>query len=132
MNVPRVVSLAILRSRGYVLLQRRPQGGTLPGLWQFPGGKVEFGEHPWDALRRELAEELGARVRKGRLFGVYSHLYDLGGSRVHYILVAYEVRVSRSSVRAREDLRWVALKDLGQWPIVPGSGPIVADLLRGP
>lgn len=131
MDAPRLVAVALLTSGDRVLVERRPPDGPLPDQWQFPGGKVEFGEHPWDALRRELREELGLAVGKGTLFGVYSHVYDLEGTRVHYVLVAFRVVTARARVPERDDLRWVSPRTLRSWPVVPGSRPIVADLARG-
>jgi len=130
-DVPRLVALGIFISGSRVLMERRPAEGPLPGLWQFPGGKVEFGEHPWDALRREIREELGLRIPHGSLFGLYSHVYDLEGQRVHYVLVAYRVRVPRAKVEEDESLRWVSRRALERLAVVPGSRPIVADLTRG-
>lgn len=129
-DVPRLVAVALLISGDRVLVVRRPPDRPFPHQWEFPGGKVEFGEHPWDALRRELREELNLRVTRGRFFGIYSHVYDLGGQRVHYVLVAYRCRVARSNVRERETRRWVTPAQLRRWPVVPGSRPIVADLAR--
>ncbi len=131
MDVPRLVALGIFISGSRVLMERRPAKGPLPGLWQFPGGKVEFGEHPWDALRREIREELGLRIPHGSLFGLYSHVYDLEGQRVHYVLVAYRVRVPRARVEESESLRWVSRRALERLAVVAGSRPIVADLVRG-
>lgn len=126
-----MVALGILTSGSRVLLEQRPADGPLPGLWQFPGGKVEFGEHPWDALRREIREELGLRIAGGSLFGLYSYVYEIEGRRVHYVLAAYRLRVPRAKVRERERLRWISLDDLHRWPVVPGSKSLVADLIRG-
>lgn len=129
MDVPRPVAIALLTSGGSVFLERRPETGPLPGLWQFPGGKVEFGEHPWDALRRELREERSLRIDRGSLFGVYSHVYEVGGERVHYLLIAYRVRVARDRLKDSDDARWIAASELRGLPVVPGSKPIVTDLL---
>ena len=131
MDAPRLVALGILVSGSRVLMERRPAEGPLPGLWQFPGGKVEFGEHPWDALRREIREELGLRIPHGSLIGLYSHVYDLEGQRVHYVLVAYRVRVPNAKVAESESLRWVPRRDLSRLAMVPGSKPIAAELARG-
>ncbi|HEY5605564.1 MAG TPA: NUDIX domain-containing protein [Thermoplasmata archaeon] len=130
MDVPRLVAVALLASGDRILLLRRPDDGPLPGQWEFPGGKVEFGEHPWDALRRELREELALRVARGALFGIYSHVYDLPGQRVHYVLVAYHCPIRRDRVRETANRTWAAVRDLGRWPIVLGSRPILADLQR--
>jgi 8-oxo-dGTP pyrophosphatase MutT (NUDIX family) len=91
---------------------------------------VEFGEHPWDALRREIREELGFRIVGSSLFGLYSYVYEIAGRRIHYVLVVYRLRVLRAKVKETRGLRWVSLSDLRRWPVVPGSKPIVADLIR--
>lgn len=127
-DLPRLVAIGILTSGSRVLVTRRPTGGPMPGMWEFPGGKVEFGEHPWEALRREIREELGIRIDAGQLFGVYSHVYNLEGSKAHYVLVAYRVRLPRAKVRPTEDRQWVPTAELGRWPVVPGSKPIAVDL----
>jgi 8-oxo-dGTP pyrophosphatase MutT (NUDIX family) len=91
---------------------------------------VEFGEHPWDALRREVREELGLEITRGTLFGLYSHVYDLEGLRAHYVLAAYRVPAQRGRVPEAEDRRWASVSELGRLPVLPGSRPIVADLVR--
>lgn len=129
MDAPRLVAVALLTAGDRVLLLRRPRSGPLPDQWEFPGGKVEFGEHPWDALRRELREELSLRVRDGSLFGVYSHVYELGETRAHYVLVAYRTRIE-GRVRETEDRRWATAAELRRLPIVPGSKGLAADFLK--
>jgi len=127
---PVVVAVGILTSGLRVLVVRRPDDGPVPEQWEFPGGKVEFGEHPWNALRRELWEELSLRVARGTLYGVYSHMYDIRGGRAHYVLVAYRMQVARHRVPETDRVRWVRLADLPRWSLIPGSRPIVADLAR--
>lgn len=123
-----VVAVALLRARDRVLVARRPASAPLPGEWQFPGGRVEFGEHPWDALRRELREELGIRTTRGRLFGVYSHVSDLEGDSVHYVLIAYEVPIARDRIRETGSRTWATVAELRRMPVLAGSRPIVRDL----
>ncbi len=130
MDVPRIVAVALLTSRRRVLVNRRPASGPLPGQWQFPGGKVDFGEHPWDALRRELREELKIRITHGTLYGIYSHVYEIGGLQAHYVLVAYHVAMPRARIRTSDDWRWGTVAELRRWPVLPGSKPIVADLAQ--
>ena len=73
----RVVGAVILRD-GRVLCAQRGHAGSLPGMWEFPGGKVEAGETPRDALERELDEELRVSVRVGDVVTTTAHEYDFG------------------------------------------------------
>jgi 8-oxo-dGTP diphosphatase len=125
-----LVAVALLTNRRRVLVSLRTGRDALSGLWEFPGGKVEFGEHPWEALRRELREEIRFRATRGRLFGVYSHVYEFERSRVHVVIVAYRVIAPAGRIRPSMDRVWVPISKLDDWPIVPGSRPIVDDLMR--
>src|SRR5215475_10023251 len=71
-----IVAAGIVIERGRVLLSRRKKGSHLAGLWEFPGGKVEAGEDPRAALRRELDEELGIDAEIGEIVDVTFHRYD--------------------------------------------------------
>lgn len=70
------VAAAVLLERGKVLLTQRKTGAHLEGAWEFPGGKVEPGEDPRDALRRELREELGIETTVGEIVDVTFHRYE--------------------------------------------------------
>lgn len=126
-RVPIPVVVALLVNRGRVFLMQRARDRPLPGQWEFPGGKVEVGEPPVAALRRELREELGLAVGRIALFGVYSHVYELPAGRTHYVIVAY-----RASVREGEWSRagrWMNARALLADEVVAGSRPIVRDLV---
>ena len=77
-----LVAAGILIEEGRVLLSKRKQGKHLPGLWEFPGGKVGVHEDPREALRRELAEELGLDVLVGDVVAVSFHRYDDAASPI--------------------------------------------------
>jgi 8-oxo-dGTP diphosphatase len=83
-----VVAAAILVEGGRVLLTQRKRGTHLEGLWEFPGGKVEDGEDPRDALARELREELGIDVEVGDIVDVTFHRYESKA----VLLLFYEAR----------------------------------------
>ena len=71
-----IVSAAVIFERGCVLLSQRKSGTHLSGAWEFPGGKVETGEDPREALRRELREELGIEVTVGEIVDVTFYRYE--------------------------------------------------------
>ncbi len=71
-----LVAAAVLIENGRVLLTQRKQGAHLEGKWEFPGGKVEPGEDPRDALRRELREEIGIEATVGEIVDVTFHRYQ--------------------------------------------------------
>lgn len=71
-----IVAAGLVVERGNILLSRRKKGTHLAGCWEFPGGKVEPGEDPRAALRRELEEELGILVEVGEIADVTFHRYD--------------------------------------------------------
>lgn len=79
--VPRAVVAAVIERDGLVLAARRPDKGHLAGLWEFPGGKVETGETPEQALAREIREELGCTVSVGAAITTTDYAHLETGSR---------------------------------------------------
>lgn len=110
-----VVTAGVLRQDGRVLIGRRPEGGLLGGLWEFPGGKLEEEETLQGCLRRELAEELGIRVRVGDLIDVIEHAYTHFQVSVH----AFQCRHQGGNIHPLEhaELRWVAIDQLDEYPM---------------
>ena len=121
-----VVACALVDTDKRVLIARRPEGKTLAGLWEFPGGKVEPGETPEACLIRELEEELGIRVSHACLapFVFASHEYE----SFHLLMPLYLVRRWEGTVRALEHkgLAWVKPKDMDRYPMPPADPPLVA------
>lgn len=104
------VTAAIIRQRERVLIARRPLGGMLGGLWEFPGGKKKRGESLEECLQREICEELGIEIKVGQLVTRVKHAY----THLRITLYAFECRRVRGRPRAIQvaDWRWVTLDAL--------------------
>src|SRR6266446_6412302 len=74
----------LIRPDGSFLIARRPPGKPMDGYWEFPGGKIEPGESIFDALRRELREELGITITKAVPWAQRIHTYSHATVRLHY------------------------------------------------
>lgn len=85
-----IVTAAIIERGSEILIAQRKAGASQGLLWEFPGGKVRFGEDPRHCLAREIREELGADIEVGPLFSVESHVYD---DDRHIILIVYRCRL---------------------------------------
>lgn len=124
-----VVACALIDTDGRVLVTQRPEGKSLAGLWEFPGGKIEPGERPEDALIRELGEELGITVREPCLAPLTfaSHAYE----RFHLLMPLYLCRRWEGFVRAKEGqaLRWVRPQALRELPMPPADAPLIPALV---
>jgi len=123
-----VAAVALIDADGRILLAQRPEGKTMAGLWEFPGGKVDPGETPEGALVRELAEELGIDVTASCLapFTFASHTYP----DFHLLMPLYVCRKWSGIPVAREGqrLRWVRPAQLTDYPMPPADKPLVAML----
>jgi len=123
-----VSAAALIDTDGRVLLAQRPEGKAMAGLWEFPGGKVEHGETPEQALIRELTEELMIDVRESCLAPLTfaSHAYPT----FHLLMPLYICRTWRGTPTPREGqtLQWVRAARLGDYPMPPADVPLVAIL----
>ena len=123
-----VSAAALVDADGRVLLARRPEGKSMAGLWEFPGGKVGDGETPEAALIRELGEELAIDVTESCLapFTFASHAYD----DFHLLMPLYLCRIWEGVVTAREgqELIWRRPADIDDLPMPPADTPLVAML----
>jgi 8-oxo-dGTP diphosphatase len=123
-----VVACALIDTDNRVLIAQRPEGKTLAGLWEFPGGKLEPGERPEPALIRELAEELGITVQESCLAPLTfaSHGYE----SFHLLMPLYICRKWDGMVTPREgqQLAWVRANKLRDYPMPPADVPLIAHL----
>jgi len=123
-----VAAVVLVDADGRVLLAQRPEGKSMAGLWEFPGGKVDQGETPETALIRELHEELGIDVAASCLapFTFASHAYP----DFHLLMPLYVCRKWSGIPMAREGQRltWVRPARLADYPMPPADKPLVAML----
>ena len=124
-----VAACALIDADGRVLLAQRPEGKSMAGLWEFPGGKVEAGERPEDTLIRELREELGIVVREECLAPLTfaSHSYP----DFHLLMPLYVCRRWEGMVAAQEGqaLAWVRPNRLRDYKMPPADEPLVSHLM---
>ena len=119
-----VAACALLSEAREVLIAKRPPGRSLAGLWEFPGGKVERGEGPEEALIRELKEELGIEIAKVDLSPLTfaSHAYP----DFHLLMPVYLCARWRGALAAqeRQELLWVRPEDLVRYDMPPADEPL--------
>ncbi len=125
MKVVLVSAVALIDTDGRVLLAQRPQGKSMAGLWEFPGGKIEAGETPEVALIRELQEELGINTWQSCLAPLTfaSHSYD----SFHLLMPLFACRKWQGTPQSREGqtLKWVRPNDLKSYPMPPADVPLI-------
>ena len=121
-----VAAAALIDADGRVLMASRPPGKSMAGLWEFPGGKVDPGETPEQALARELREELGIETGAGCMapLAFASHDYD----SFHLLMPLYAIRVWTGHPRPLEgqSLKWVNAAGMTALPMPPADIPLVA------
>lgn len=120
-----VSAVALIDVDGRVLLAQRPEGKSLAGLWEFPGGKVEAGETPEEALIRELQEELGINTWSSCLAPLTfaSHSYE----KFHLLMPLFACRRWDGTPMSNEGqaLKWVKANELKDYPMPPADIPLI-------
>ena len=121
-----VVCAVIVREDGLFLVAQRPPDKRMGGLWEFPGGKVEPGEDPAAALRREIREEFGTDIEVGRRLAAVDHDYGDFRIRLHPFLA----RLAGGGLVAAEhaDWTWTDAEGAGSLDWAPADLPVLADL----
>ena len=123
-----VAAAALINEKGEILLAQRPEGKSMAGLWEFPGGKLDPGETPEFALMRELEEELGIETRPGCYYPIAfaSHSYD----DFHLLMPLFACRKWEGEPQLREHqaFAWVRPVDMGEYPMPEADLPLVTTL----
>jgi 8-oxo-dGTP diphosphatase len=127
---PLLVSAAVIINESQVLLGQRRKGERHSLKWEFPGGKVEPGESPRQALVRELREELQIEAKIGVELARYEHDYP-SGSRVHLLFFVVKEYTGPPVARVFEQISWVNLAALPEMDFLEGDIDFVKRLARG-
>ncbi len=129
-KAPVIVAAAVLVEGGRVLLSQRKAGTHLAGAWEFPGGKVEPGEDPRDALKRELVEELGIETVIGAPVEVTFHAYPTKD----VLLLFFEASRKPTSAEPRAidvaAVRWAEPEELRDADFPPADLAVLAQVRR--
>lgn len=122
----RVVCAVISDGFGRYLVAKRPEGKPLAGKWEFPGGKVDSGEEPHEALRREIREEMGVEISLTGMLREVIHPYE--SFSIH--LLPFLAGVSAGTLRAleHEEIRWLPLHELEALDLADADVPVVHQL----
>jgi 8-oxo-dGTP diphosphatase len=124
-----VVAAAMLREDGRILLQKRPDGRSMAGLWEFPGGKLEDGETPEAALVRELAEELAIQIEPANLLPACFASANIGDRPLLLMLYICTVWEGEPVAVESPELGWFAIDEMRGLPMPPADIPLL-DLLK--
>lgn len=130
MKIVYVVAAALINKDGLIMLAQRPEGKSMAGLWEFPGGKIEENETPEQALARELEEELRIQVDPTALEPITfaSHSYE----DFHLLMPLYALKTWQGSPEPAEGqtLDWVAPQDLRRYPAPAADVPLFDFLVQ--
>lgn len=120
---PLLVTAAIIEKQGNFLVTQRPANKPHALMWEFPGGKMEAGESPQQALQRELLEELEIEISADSIFDVVYYCYDWGP----VLILAYRCRWISGEIKHLEvaDHRWATATELSDLPLLPADRPLI-------
>jgi len=121
------VTGALIKKNDKYLIGRRGPNEKSPGLWEFPGGKIEKGETPIECIKRELKEELNINAEIGDLVTKYNYDYP----NVSYLLYFFKVKsyIGEFKIIVHDKLEWVSLNDFHKYDFLQGDTPLINQML---
>lgn len=121
-----VVAAILINKEDKILIAKRKKNKKMGGLWEFPGGKIEQGETPENALIRELKEEMNIGIRPITFFG--ENIYDYGNSIFKLIAYISEIVQGEIELNDHEEYKWVCKEELGAYKFAPADVVFVEKL----
>jgi len=128
MNYPILVTAAIIEKDGKFLITQRPDDGRHnANRWEFPGGKIDFGEEPRTSLKREIQEELGIEIEVGDIFECSSHVYD---KIKQVILLGFYCKYISGEIQNLDikSYKWVTAEEMKDYDISEADLPFIEKL----
>ena len=121
------VAGALLKHEDKYLICRRNLKGDMPGLWEFPGGKVEVGESPKECIRRELKEELDIDAKIGNIFTRYTFSY----THATYHLFFYDILSFQGIMKmnVHDNIKWETVNRFKHYDFLPGDIPLIKKIM---
>ena len=116
------VVAAIIEKNGDFLLCKRGPGGNCPFLWEFPGGKIEPGESPFGAIKREILEELSAKIEPLEVFEEYSYSYP--DREIYFYFIRAKLLSDEIRPTFHVETKWIKPHDKAIFELCPADIPI--------
>lgn len=123
-----VVAGLMFNEEGKVLIARRAPHKSLPGNWEFPGGKIEDNESPEISLERELLEEFEIQTKTGKCFGVNEH--DYGSFKIRLSFYQSIFVSGKWKLSDHDKIEWVDIDSLNKYEMAEADVPIIKELLK--
>ena len=129
MKYPLLVMAAVIEKNKKFLITQRPRDVHNAERWEFPGGKIDFGEDPRYALQREIKEELGIKIEAEDVFELNSHIYD---KKKHIILIACRCNYLSGKVKKKQikDFKWVKPEKMMDLDVTEADLPFIKKLIE--
>ena len=124
------VTASLIRYQGRILIAQRQNFGRFANKWEFPGGKIDPGETPPQALRRELEEELGIRVEIGGLYSETLYRYEFGRIRQYTYWVELSVLPDGLQLYEHQAIAWVTPSELPQYEFAGADCAVLEKLIQ--
>ena len=127
MAFPILVTAAIIHKDNKILITQRKKEQHNGLRWEFPGGKLDFGEDLRSCLEREIKEELGIKIKANKIISYSSHVY---GGEKHIVLIAFACDFISGKIEKKEinNFAWISLKEAKDYDITEADLPFIEEL----